>query len=78
MTEAAPPKDIKEKKKDSGSKVLKIILALLLLIIIILVWQLLDTRSDIETIKTESLNIKQSLQSELDSVVAEHELIKTE
>jgi len=39
---------------------------------------LLDTRSDIETITTESLNIKQSLQSELDSVVAEHELIKTE
>jgi len=78
MTEAAPPKDIKDKKKDSGSKILKIIVALLLLIIIVLVWQLLDTRSDIETIKTESLNIKQSLQSELDSVVSEHELIKTE
>jgi len=78
MTEAAPPKDIKDKKKDSGSKILKIIVALLLLIIIVLVWQLLDTRSNIETIKTESLNIKQSLQSELDSVVSEHELIKTE
>ncbi len=78
MTETAPTKDINDKKKDSGSKILKIILALLLLIIIILVWQLLDSKSEIKTIKTESQNIRQSLQSELDSVVAEHEFIKSE
>lgn len=78
MTQTEPNKPIKENNKKTGSNILKIILAILLLIIIVLVWQLLDTRSTIDTLKTESLNIKQSLQSELDSVVAEHELIKVE
>jgi len=78
MTETAPKKDISNERKDSGSKIYKFIIVLLLLIIAILVWQLLDTKSEVNTIQTESLNIKQSLQSELDSLVAEHEMIKSE
>lgn len=78
MTETAPKKDISNNRKDSGSKIYKFIIVLLLLIIVILVWQLLDTKSEVKTIQTESLNIKQSLQTELDSLVAEHEMIKSE
>ena len=78
MTETAPKKDISKKRKDPGSKIYKFIIVLLLLIVAILVWQLLDTKSEVNTIQTESLNIKQSLQTELDSLVAEHEMIKSE
>ncbi len=78
MTETTPAKETIKGKKDTGSKILKIIIAILLLIIIILVWQLFDTTSEINTIKTESQNIKKSLQAELDSVVAEHEMVKSE
>jgi hypothetical protein len=78
MTETETKTTDNKKRRNSASLFLRIILAVLILVIAVLVWQLIDTRSKIETIQTESLNIKQSLQSELDSVVAEHEFIKEE
>ena len=78
MTQKAPEQEIKKGKKYPVSRILKIVIAILILLLLLMVWKLFDTRSDIRTIRTESENIKQSLQAELDSVVAEHEFIKTE
>lgn len=78
MTEKTPQQELKKEKNNQWSKILKIIILVLILIIIFLGWKVFDTRSDIKIIQTESENIRQSLQAELDSVVAEHEWIKTE
>ncbi|HOT89791.1 MAG TPA: hypothetical protein PL028_09650, partial [Bacteroidales bacterium] len=65
-------------KKNSSFKIMAVILAL---VVAVLVWQLIITKTKVNTFtvekeKTQLKNI--SLQKELDSLVTEHEKIKTE
>lgn len=71
----------KEKKGNNKQTVFYVIIVLLLLGNGVLVWQLLETRSEVKTIivqKDQSQNKNAELQSELDSLLAEHERIKSE
>jgi cell division septal protein FtsQ len=71
----------KEKKKKNGNKVLLIIIALLLIGNGVLIWQLIETKSEVKTIivqKDQAQDHNSELQAELDSLMLEHEGIKSE
>lgn len=71
----------KQEKKKNGNKVLLIIIALLLIGNGVLIWQLIETKSEVKTIivqKNEAQDHNSELQAELDSLMLEHESIKTE
>lgn len=71
----------KETKGKNKQTIFYVIIVLLLLGNGVLVWQLLKTRSAVKTIivqKDQTTNKNQELQLELDSLLAEHERIKSE
>lgn len=70
-----------KKNRNRGNKVLLIIIALLLIGNGVLIWQLIETKSEVKTIivqKNEAQGHNLELQAELDSLMVEHEGIKTE
>jgi len=67
--------------KQTANKIYKIIIAVLIAIIGVLVWQLVVTKIEIKTIiveKGKSVTQSQELQTELDSLLTEHNKIKKE
>jgi len=68
-------------KPANKDKKYKIIIGILLLVIAVLLWQLITARVKVHTIiveKTETAQKNTMLQSELDSLLMQHELIKDE
>jgi len=68
-------------KKQVNSKILKIVICVLTIIIIVLIWQLIVTKTTVNTFviekeKTQSKN--DMLQHDLDSLLIEHDKIKKE
>jgi hypothetical protein len=67
--------------KQTANKIYKVIIAVLIAIIGVLVWQLVVTKIEIKTIiveKGKSVTQSQELQTELDSLLTEHNKIKKE
>jgi cell division protein FtsB len=68
-------------EQKSNTKILKIVIAILALIIMVLVWQLIVTKTKVNTFTIEKEKAKTQntqLQHELDSLLTEHEKIKKE
>lgn len=68
-------------EKKSSDKTYKIIIGLLILIIAVLTWQLIVTKTTVNTFtveKDKAVSQNKELQTELDSLLKEHEKIKAE
>lgn len=68
-------------EKRISEKTYKIIIGILILIIAVLTWQVIVTKTKVHTFtveKDKAVTQNAELQSELDSLLKEHELIKTE
>lgn len=70
-----------QKNSAGAKKTYQIIIGVLLLIIVVLSWQLIVTKSSVNTVvveKEKTIIQNQQLQSELDALLAEHDKIKQE
>ncbi|HNW98288.1 MAG TPA: hypothetical protein PKK00_07760 [Bacteroidales bacterium] len=65
-------------EKKSNKKFYSILLIVMGLLIAVLVWQLIVTKTRVNTITIEKENQTSSLQHELDSLLTEHEKVKNE
>jgi len=68
-------------KTNNNTKKYKIIIWVLSIIIVVLLWQLIVTKTKVNTFiieKEKAINERQGLQKELDSLLVEHEKIKKE